>query len=314
MLTLNEDQQLLMDSARAAVAAHAPVSEARRLREPEGEGFSRAFWGSAPRWAGAACWFPRRKAARRSASSAPGWSRARWRARWRCRHFSRPPCSPRPRSPRAARRSSRRPGCRASRRRKPSSRFARRRAARRPLDGASRGRRLSARRREAFRARRPRRRRVHRRCNDRDAPTLLLVPADAPRRFAADPHPRRRASRRERHVRQRRRARGRAAAGRALALERTLDVGRAVLAASLCGVAEEAFRRTLDYLKERRQFDRRIGSFQALQHRAALAHIAVENAWSATLASVAGARRARARPPLSTSRSPNRRRAARPRT
>ncbi len=71
--------------------------------------------------------------------------------------------------------------------------------------------------------------------------------------------------------------------GRALALERTLDVGRAVLAASACGVAEEAFRRTLDYLKERRQFDRRIGSFQALQHRAALAHIAVENAWSATL-------------------------------
>jgi acyl-CoA dehydrogenase len=71
--------------------------------------------------------------------------------------------------------------------------------------------------------------------------------------------------------------------GRALALARALDVGRAVLAASLCGVAEEAFRRTLDYLKERRQFDRRIGSFQALQHRAALAHVAVENAWSATL-------------------------------
>ncbi len=71
--------------------------------------------------------------------------------------------------------------------------------------------------------------------------------------------------------------------GGALALERTLDVARAVLAASACGVAEEAFRRTLEYLKERRQFDRRIGSFQALQHRAGLAHIAVENAWSATL-------------------------------
>ena len=67
------------------------------------------------------------------------------------------------------------------------------------------------------------------------------------------------------------------------ALPRTLEVGAAVLAASLCGVAEEALRRTLDYLKERRQFDKRIGSFQALQHRAALAHIAVENAWSATL-------------------------------
>jgi alkylation response protein AidB-like acyl-CoA dehydrogenase len=37
------------------------------------------------------------------------------------------------------------------------------------------------------------------------------------------------------------------------------------------------------YLKERRQFDRRIGSFQALQHRAARVHIEIEKAWSATL-------------------------------
>ena len=44
MLTLNEDQRLLMESARGAVAANAPVSEYRRLREPQGEGFSREFW------------------------------------------------------------------------------------------------------------------------------------------------------------------------------------------------------------------------------------------------------------------------------
>ena len=48
-----------------------------------------------------------------------------------------------------------------------------------------------------------------------------------------------------------------------------LDVGRAVVSAALCGVAEEAFARTMSYLKERKQFDRKIGSFQALQHRAA---------------------------------------------
>jgi alkylation response protein AidB-like acyl-CoA dehydrogenase len=66
-------------------------------------------------------------------------------------------------------------------------------------------------------------------------------------------------------------------------IDATLDVGRAVAAAALCGVAEEAFARTASYLKERKQFDRRIGSFQALQHRAARMHIDIENAWSATL-------------------------------
>jgi alkylation response protein AidB-like acyl-CoA dehydrogenase len=52
-------------------------------------------------------------------------------------------------------------------------------------------------------------------------------------------------------------------------LERTLDVGRIVVAAELLGVADEVFARTTDYLKQRRQFGRLIGEFQALQHRAA---------------------------------------------
>lgn len=52
-------------------------------------------------------------------------------------------------------------------------------------------------------------------------------------------------------------------------LERVLDVGRAVAAAELLGLADEVFERTVSYLKERRQFDRAIGEFQALQHRAA---------------------------------------------
>jgi len=52
-------------------------------------------------------------------------------------------------------------------------------------------------------------------------------------------------------------------------LAQALDVGRAVAAAELQGLADEAFDRTVQYLKERKQFDRIIGEFQALQHRAA---------------------------------------------
>jgi len=71
--------------------------------------------------------------------------------------------------------------------------------------------------------------------------------------------------------------------GGAALIDEVLDAARGVLAASLCGVAEEAFARTLDYLKQRKQFDRTIGSFQALQHRVARMHVDIENAWSATL-------------------------------
>ncbi len=52
-------------------------------------------------------------------------------------------------------------------------------------------------------------------------------------------------------------------------LERTLNAGRAGLAAELSGAAQEAFSRTVAYVKERTQFGRPVGSFQALQHRAA---------------------------------------------
>jgi acyl-CoA dehydrogenase len=72
-------------------------------------------------------------------------------------------------------------------------------------------------------------------------------------------------------------------AGGVALIEQVLDAARGVIAASLCGVAEEAFGRTLDYLKQRKQFDRTIGSFQALQHRVAIMHVDIENAWSATL-------------------------------
>ena len=53
------------------------------------------------------------------------------------------------------------------------------------------------------------------------------------------------------------------------ALSATLDAGNAYLAAELLGIAQESFDRTLQYMKERKQFGALIGSFQALQHRTA---------------------------------------------
>lgn len=52
-------------------------------------------------------------------------------------------------------------------------------------------------------------------------------------------------------------------------LQKLLDIGNAHLAAELLGIAQECFDRMLQYLKERKQFGVLIGSFQALQHRAA---------------------------------------------
>jgi acyl-CoA dehydrogenase len=66
-------------------------------------------------------------------------------------------------------------------------------------------------------------------------------------------------------------------------LEAVLDVGRAGLAAEMLGAASESFSRTVDYMKNREQFGAKIGSFQALQHRAAHLFCELELARSATL-------------------------------
>jgi alkylation response protein AidB-like acyl-CoA dehydrogenase len=48
-----------------------------------------------------------------------------------------------------------------------------------------------------------------------------------------------------------------------------LNVERLILAATMLGIAQRAFDDALAYVKERKQFGRPIGSFQALQHRLA---------------------------------------------
>ncbi|QIB49962.1 acyl-CoA dehydrogenase family protein [Pseudomonas sp. OIL-1] len=52
-------------------------------------------------------------------------------------------------------------------------------------------------------------------------------------------------------------------------VESVLNAGNAQLAAELLGLSLEAFERTASFLQERKQFGVVIGSFQALQHRAA---------------------------------------------
>ncbi len=59
-------------------------------------------------------------------------------------------------------------------------------------------------------------------------------------------------------------------------LEPTLDRARVAIAAEMMGGAEACFERTVDYLKEREQFGAPIGSFQALQHRAAQMQAEIE--------------------------------------
>jgi len=69
-------------------------------------------------------------------------------------------------------------------------------------------------------------------------------------------------------------------------LERMLDRARAGLAAEMLGSASEAFERTVQYLKDRKQFGVPIGSFQALKHRAAQMFCEIELTRSAVIAAL----------------------------
>ncbi|AZQ35482.1 acyl-CoA dehydrogenase [Streptomyces cyaneochromogenes] len=65
------------------------------------------------------------------------------------------------------------------------------------------------------------------------------------------------------------------------ALSRTGDVAAAVLACEAVGAADRALERTVEYVKQREQFGRAIGSFQAVKHRLADVYVGVQAARSA---------------------------------
>jgi alkylation response protein AidB-like acyl-CoA dehydrogenase len=66
-------------------------------------------------------------------------------------------------------------------------------------------------------------------------------------------------------------------------LEGVLNIGRGAVASEMVGLSEEVFGRTVSYLKERKQFGKLIGEFQALQHRAAQIYIDIEITRAAVL-------------------------------
>ncbi len=74
--------------------------------------------------------------------------------------------------------------------------------------------------------------------------------------------------------------------GGADVLEAVLDRARVGLAAEMLGSAVECFERTVQYLKDRKQFGVPIGSFQALKHRAAQMFCEIEVTRSAVLAAL----------------------------
>lgn len=66
-------------------------------------------------------------------------------------------------------------------------------------------------------------------------------------------------------------------------LEGILNIGRGAVASEMVGLSEEVFGRTVTYLKERKQFGKLIGEFQALQHRAAQLYVDIEITRAAVL-------------------------------
>ena len=70
-------------------------------------------------------------------------------------------------------------------------------------------------------------------------------------------------------------------------LDKTFDYGRICLAAEMLGGAQTMFDKTVEYLKDREQFGQKIGSFQALQHRAAKMFAELELTRSAVVGALA---------------------------
>ncbi len=72
-------------------------------------------------------------------------------------------------------------------------------------------------------------------------------------------------------------------AGALPVVERVVDEALAFLAAEAVGIMESMHASTIDYMKQRKQFGRAIGEFQALQHRAVDMYVLLEQARSMAL-------------------------------
>lgn len=73
------------------------------------------------------------------------------------------------------------------------------------------------------------------------------------------------------------------------ALDHALDLGRLCLSCEMLGAAKSLFATTIDYLKTREQFGVKIGTFQALQHRAARCFVELELAQSCVMSALSTA-------------------------
>ena len=96
-------------------------------------------------------------------------------------------------------------------------------------------------------------------------------------------------------------------------IERVVEDAIAALCAEAVGAMGEAVEMTTDYLKTRKQFGVPIGSFQALQHRAADMVVALEQARSMMYLATMIAARARRGGAGAGDGAPPRRRSAAPR-
>lgn len=75
----------------------------------------------------------------------------------------------------------------------------------------------------------------------------------------------------------------------AVALDKALDLGRLCLSSEILGAAKAIFAMTVEYLQVREQFAVKIGTFQALQHRAAKCFIELELAQSTIISALSKA-------------------------
>lgn len=73
------------------------------------------------------------------------------------------------------------------------------------------------------------------------------------------------------------------------ALDRALDLGRLCLSSEMLGAAKALFNMTIEYLKVREQFGVKIGTFQALQHRAARCFVELELAQTCVISALSTA-------------------------